>query len=137
MGALSLDLRERIVAVLRNDPQATYPQVAARFSVCAATVERLWGKFCAGESLSPKPNVGRTGMGKVTAGQYEAFEQLASSRTDWTLQSLADAWQEQTGVKLSQATVSRLLAHLRFSHKKSAGWLPSETKPSGSVSRKK
>lgn len=135
MGALSLDLRERIVAVLRDDPMSTYPQVAARFSVSAATVERLWSKFCAGKNLAPRQSTGRTP--KVKPEQYASFEALASSRTDWTLQSLAAAWQEETGVALSEATVYRVLSRIRFSHKKRAALPLSETKPSVSVSRNK
>ena len=127
MGALSLDLRERIVAALRDDPMSTYPQVAARFSVSVRTIERLWSKACAGESLAPRYSTGRTP--KVTPDQWAAFEELAASRTDWTLQSLGTAWQEQTGVALSGATVSRHLARLRFSHKKRVASLPNETKP--------
>jgi transposase len=39
----------------------------------------------------------------VIAEQHAAFEQLVASRIDWTLQSLAAAWQEQTGITLLEA----------------------------------
>ncbi len=136
MRALSLDLRERIAQVVQHDPMATYPQIAARFAVSVGTVERISRKLREGQSLVPKQGTGR--RPKVAPEQMQAFEQLAASRTDWTLQSLADAWQEQEesgGVALSQATVSRMLAKIRFSHKKSAESPPRETKPSDKPSR--
>lgn len=128
MRALSLDLRERIVAALEQDTLATYPQIATRFAVSVASVERLSRKQRERKSLVPGNSPGRTP--KVTPEQQAAFEQLAASRTDWTLQSLAQAWQEQGGQPLSVATVSRTLRRLGFSYKKSAASPPNETPPS-------
>jgi transposase len=118
MKALSADLRERICDAIAHDALATYPDIAARFAVSLASVERLARKRREGRSLVPGVSTGR--IPKVGPEQRAAFEQLAASRTKWTLRSLADAWQEQTGVTLSLTTVSRLLKQCDFTYKKRA-----------------
>jgi transposase len=66
----------------------------------------------------------------VETEQQEAFAKLAASRTDWTLQTLAQAWQEQGGKALSQATNSRTLRRNGFSYKKSAALPPTRLRVS-------
>jgi transposase len=112
--ALSLDLRQRIADALETgQPQA---RVAERFAVSVASVERIARKRREGHSLVPGASPGKAPL--VGAEQRAAFEALATSRTDWTLQTLADAWRGQGGAAMSLATVSRLLRRCGFVHKK-------------------
>ncbi len=114
--ALSLDLRQRIADAL--DTGQSQADVAQRFAVSLSSIERLARKKRHGHSLEPGKSPGKKPL--VEQERQYAFEQLAASRTDWTLQTLADAWQQQGGKSLSLATVSRTLHRLGFSYKKSA-----------------
>lgn len=133
MKALSLDLRHRIVAAL--DAGQTQASVAQRFVVSLTSVERLARKKRDEESLVPRRHLGKTPL--VQKHEYEIFEALAASRTDWTLQNLAQAWQQQGGKPLSAATVLRTLRRTGFSHKKSAGSQVSAVKKNEPLSVKK
>ena len=125
MKALSLDLRQRIADALEGGQTQT--SIAERFAVSLSSVERMARKRREGQGLEPGVRPGKKPL--VETEQHEAFAQLAASRTDWTLQTLAQAWQEQGGKTLSQATTSRTLRRNGFSYKKSAALPKSETKP--------
>ena len=131
--ALSLDLRQRIADALEE--RQTQTSIAQRFAVSLSSVERIARKRRTGQGLEPGVPPGKKPL--VEREQQEAFAQLAASRTDWTLQTLAQAWQEHRGKALSQATTSRTLRRSGFSFKKSAALPKSVTKPSAtpSVSR--
>ncbi len=130
MKALSLDLRQRIADALEGGQTQT--SIAERFAVCLSSVERMARKRREGQGLEPSVRPGKKPL--VERGQHEAFAQLAASRTDWTLQTLAQAWQEQGGKALSQATTSRTLRRTGFSYKKSAALPKSATKPNETLS---
>jgi len=123
--ALSLDLRQRIADAL--DAAQSQTSVAQRFDVSLSSVERLARKKRGGHSLEPGKSPGKKPL--VEPEQHEAFAQLAASRTDWTLQTLAQAWQEHGGKALSQATTWRTLRRSGFSFKKSAASPVSATPP--------
>jgi transposase len=124
--ALSLDLRQRIADAL--DAAQSQASVAQRFDVSLSSVERLARKKRHGHSLEPGKSPGKKPL--VEPEQHEAFAQLAASRTDWTLQTLAQAGQEQAGGKaLSLATTARTLRRSGFSFKKSAALPKSATPP--------
>jgi len=121
--SLSLDLRQRVVEALQNGQ--TQRAVAERFAVSLSSVERLARKQSQGQSLHAGISTGR--IPQIKTEQYQAFEALVRSRTDWTLQSIATAWQEQGGRPLSIATACRTLKRIQFAFKKSAVSLPNET----------
>ena len=123
--ALSLDLRQRIADALEE--RQTQTSIAQRFAVSLSSVERIARKRREGHGLEPGVPPGKKPL--VEREQQEAFAQLAASRTDWTLQTLAQAWQEQGGKALSQATTSRTLRRNGFSFKKSAALPKSATRP--------
>jgi transposase len=146
MKALSLDLRQRIADALAAGQTQT--SIAARFAVSLSSVERLARKRRHGQSLAPGVAPGKRPL--VPAEQRDAFERLALSRTDWTLQTLADAWQAQEqeqaqaqaqaqggGKALSPATVLRTLRRLGCSFKKSAASQRKGTKPSATPSERR
>ena len=125
--ALSLDLRQRVADAV--EAGHTQTSIAERFAVSLSSVERIARKRRAGHGLEPGVPPGKKPL--VEPEQHEAFAQLAASRTDWTLQTLAQAWQEQAGGKaLSLATTSRTLRRVGFSFKKSAALPKSATQPS-------
>ena len=132
MRALSLDLRQRIVAAAEEG--MTQTQIAQRFAVTQPTVSRILKQWHAEHDLSEKPKSGRPP--RIAAEQLPELEALVASRTDWTLSELADAWQERFDTRIGLSTLWRTLQKRRFTHKKSAGSPQSETKPSEPSSEK-
>ena len=133
MKALSLDLRQRVADALDAlEAGQTQASVARRFAVSLSSVERLARKKRQGHSLEPSKSPGKKPL--VAQEQQHAFEQLAASGTHWTLQTLADAWHEQGGQALSQATVLRTLRRLGFAYKKRVALPGNETRTSAESS---
>jgi transposase len=132
MRALSLDLRQRIAAAIAQsdrDLLTTYQDIADRFAVSVATVERLARKRREGKDLTPGVSTGRKPL--VAPEQEGALAQLVASRPDWTLQELAEAWERQHGgERLSLSAMSRTLRRLGFTYKKRAASPASETRSS-------
>ena len=111
MRALSLDLRERIVAAALAGGQ-TRRQVAERFSVGLTTVEKLVRLWRTAGSPAPKPIPGRP-RAVDSAGEARLRAALAA-RPDATLAELRDA----CGLSCSLSAVHRALARMRYSRKK-------------------
>jgi transposase len=128
MKALSLDLRHRIADALSSG-SSSQANIAARFAVSVPTVERIARKLRKGDDLTPGISTGR--KPRIPADQWGAFEALVRSKNDWTLATLTAAWQEKTGVELSESAVARTLARIGFAFKKNAASPPKGTQRSG------
>jgi transposase len=115
MRAYSVDLRQRIVSALEQE-EATIASVAERFAVSPSSVKRYRRPLQHTGRLSPKPWPGRPL--KIKADQEERLRDLVASRTDWSLQRLCDAWQQQTGVSIPFGVMARTLARLKITFKK-------------------
>ena len=98
MQSYSVDLRQRIVAAL-DEESATIDSVARRFAVSSASVKRYKRQFQQTGTLLAKPWPGR--VPKIAAQEQERLKEMVASRTDWTLQTLCWAWNEQTGGPVS------------------------------------
>ena len=133
MQAYSVDLRQRIVDALQQEG-ATTDSVAQRFRVSPSSVKRYRRQFQQSGSLSPKPRPGRPL--KIKADQEDPLKELVASRTDWSLQRLCDAWQQQSGVWVPFGVMARTLARLKITYKKRAAWPRRETRRSGRPSKK-
>lgn len=132
MRALSLDLRQRIVAA-RNDGQ-TQNQIAQRFAVSQPTVSRILAQWDQEQDLTPKPKSGRPA--RICEEQMPQLEALVASRTDWILTTLAAAWHQQSGKPIGLSTLHRVLQKQRFSYKKSNASPANETPTNGKPSEK-
>ena len=133
MRAYSIDLRQRIVSALEEDG-ATIDSVAERFGVSSSSVKRYRRQWQETGSLSPRPLPGRPV--RIKADQEEPLREMLASRTDWSLQRLCDAWQEETGVCVPFGVMARTLARLKITYKKRAASPKSGTRKSGKRSEK-
>ena len=130
MRALSLDLRQRIVAA-RNAGQ-TQDHIAQRFEVSQASVCRVLQQWDNTQDLTPKKRPGKAP--RIAREQLPQLDALVASRTDWTLASLSEAWYHRTGARIGLSTLHRTLHQRRFTHKKSdalpASEIPTNAPPS-------
>jgi len=116
MRAYSTDLRERIVAALSEGQ--TLAQVAQQFAVSVPTVVRYKRLKKTQDHLQPKPLPGRKPA--LNNDDQELLRQLFASRTDWTIQTLRQAWQQQTGKTVCFSGFHKWMQRLGLSYKKSA-----------------
>jgi len=137
MNALSLDLRERILAALLAGHKRA--DIAARFAVSESSVYRLHRQFKATQDLAPKKRPGRGhALPDAHLPALEALiQELIQEQTDPTGQSLLAAWQEQTGKRIGLSTMHRALQRVGRSYKKSAASPASGMKPSEKPSAKR
>lgn len=116
MKAYSMDLRERIVAARGSGESVE--GVAKRFGVCTKTV-RVYEKRAAQGRLAPTPQTGKAR--RLSDQEHEALRNMVQERSDWTLASLAQSWQERTQPEepeLPSSTLHDALKRLGLTYKK-------------------
>jgi transposase len=114
MSGYSLDLRERIVAARQEGK--TQAWIAATFQVSVSTVKRYLGRLA--QTGSVAATVQRRTEAKIS-GPYLA--QLRSQVDEMGRATLAQhcvAWEQRTGMRISEATMCRALARQRLTLKK-------------------
>ena len=131
MGPYSVDLRQRIVEALQEGH--TQSSIAKRFDVSLSTVGRYKKQWQTHNSLTPKAIPGKPR--RLNAQAAEQLADLAKSRTDWTLATLAAAWHDATGQQLPTSTIHRYLKWLGFSQKKRVVSPPNATRKKEPTSR--
>jgi putative transposase len=117
MRAYSLDLRQRAIDALARGQ--TQEAVAERFEISLSSVQRFARQWRERGDLAAKPAPGKARA--VPAEMEPDLKELVLWRTDWTLETLADAWQQRTGRRISISALQRNLRWLGLSLKKSAG----------------
>jgi len=132
MQALSLDLRQRIVAALETGHKRA--QIAARFDVSEASVYRLQRQWKRHGDLTPKKRPGR--QPAFTHEELAQLQDIIAQHSDPTGASLAQAWQASTGRRVGLSTMHRALHRLNLSYKKRAASPVSVTKGSAPPSEK-
>ena len=115
---LSLDLRQRIITAYDADTGATMEQVAARFDVGVATVNRLLRRRRETGSIHPSPRRGHPPRRIDTDGE-QLLRSLVEEQPDLYVHELAELFTQRTGISVSQPTVSRSLKRMVITRKKS------------------
>jgi transposase len=114
---LSSDLRLRVIEAVQQGRE-TWQEVADRFDVGRASVNRLVRLFRATGGIDPKPATGGTEP-KISDGDLEVLRQVLTDKPDLTLPELAVELGERTDVWVSEATIGRAVRdRLKFSRKK-------------------
>ncbi len=119
--ALSVDLRERIVAAVR-DENMTYRQAAERFVVGEASVSRFLGRVRRTGFVTPTQR--RRPPTLLNDDDRELLRHAVQSVPDSTLAELRSGFVEKTGKVVSVATVGREIRRLGFTRKKSRSLRP-------------
>ena len=125
MRAYSIDLRQRVLhAVDHGTPRA---EVATLFQVSLSTIKRYLKQRQVSGNLARKPVPGRPSR-YGTALDAELPAQSAG-HDEATLEQHWQLWEQTHGVRVSLATMSRAIARLGWTRKKT-GWVPpSAAKP--------
>jgi transposase len=117
MAAYSLDLRQKIFRAWerRFGSQRTIADV---FGVSLAFVEKVLRQYRATGDIAPKPHAGGQ-KPRLDATAQAIIRRLVSAHPDATLQELGTGVAAETGVRVSVATMCRVLQRLGLPRKKS------------------
>ena len=116
MKPLSEDLRTRIVQVY-EETELSYPKVAARFQVSESSVRRFVKQWRESGNVTPQPHGGGHPSTLDKAG-VELVTELAHAEVDATQDELRDMVAKQTGTRVSQPTICRILQRAGITRKK-------------------
>ncbi len=127
MDIYSKDLRLRAVAAVgRGVPRR---EVVETFSISLTTLKRWLRMRREGKDLSPGVSTGRKRRILATPEEKKALWKQLEEHDDATLERHCEMWEEERGVRVSIATMSRAIRHkLGWSFKKRRWVPPSETK---------
>ena len=115
MKAYSEDLRIRVLAAL--DDGISRAQAARTFQVSGSSIDRWRAQRSALGHLRPKRSPGRPR--KIAQSAETSLRAQLSASPDATLPEHIRTWADQQGTSLSRWTLSRAIARLRISRKKS------------------
>jgi len=116
MKAYSLDLRQKIVEAYNNQ-EGSYRQLAQRFRVSFSFVKRLLKRYKDTGKIEPKPHAGGHNC-KVKAEQLDIVRQLVEEDNDAILEELCSSFYQKTQLRVSRATMGRILEKLNLTRKK-------------------
>lgn len=117
MGSpLSMDLRQRIIAAWQQR-EGTWRELAERFGVGEATVDRLVARFRSTGSVAPDPHGGGQSH-RIPDEDLPVVRRLLDASPDITIEELAGAFRRESGTRVSRATMGRAVARLGYTRKK-------------------
>ena len=113
--ALSTDLRKRVVKAYLNG-EGTLEEVGVRFGVSEPTVKRWVWRWRRDGTLEPLPHPGPAP--KVDDAGLVVLREIVPAYPDDTRDELADALHTRIGVRVSVATMGRMLRRIGWTRKK-------------------
>ena len=121
--AYSLDLRERTMRA--RDAGLAPLEIERTFGISIRTQARWVRLVRQGDSVRPKQSTGR--KPKIDPSAYADLRAQVAAHPDATLAEHCDRWEHTHEVRVSTATMSRLLTRLGLSLKKRRWSLASRT----------
>ena len=115
MRAYSLDLRERVIAMLQEG-ELSQPSIAEHFRVSLGTVENWWRLWRKTGSLAPQPFAG--GAKRTLEPCAAVIRAAVAHQPDATLTELCDHVQATAGVSANPSMMCRELQILNLPRKK-------------------
>lgn len=112
-----VELRERVVAAY-DDGEGTYDEIAERFKIGRATVDRWLNLSRRTGSLEPRPMGGARHERKVQEKGEAYVRELLALMPDSTQRELVEAYEDEFKVKMHRSTMGRRVARMGFTRKR-------------------
>ena len=112
MKPYSNDLRQKIVDTYLKE-QGSIREIAKRFQVSSSFVQKLIKNYHQTGTVDPKPHRGGKSP-KLNSQQIDLVRELIEQHSNATLQELCDLLENQTGVRISRTTMSRITKLIRI-----------------------
>jgi len=116
MQPYSIDFRKKIIEV-RHQEGISIRKLAQRFRVAKSFIQKLLKQDEETGHLEPQPQ-GGSPPPKVGKEQLITLIEIMENHNDATLEELCDLLEQQTGVRVSRATMGRITQKLNHSVKK-------------------
>jgi transposase len=129
MKPYSLDLRQKILRAY-DQRLGSQRALAALFGVSQSFLEKLLHRRRTAGEIAPRPHAGGR-QPRCDGAALGLVRQLVRDQPDTTLEELCTRLQQQRGVRVSVATMCRLLQRLGLPRKKSPSMRPN-ARPHGS-----
>jgi transposase len=127
MNAYSKDLRLRVLKAV--DRGLARKEISNLFGVSLSTIKRYIRRRREGEDLTPKPSPGRRRRILASSEEKRALWAQLEKNDEATLERHCELWENQQGVRVPIATMSRAIRNkLGWTLKKRRWVPPSETK---------
>jgi len=127
MAAYSSDLRQKIVSAYERR-LGSQRALADVFGVSLAFVEKVLRRYRTNGELGPKPHGGGQ-KPRVDAAGQAFIQQVVRTQPDATLEELCTRLADATGVRVSLATMCRVVQRLALPRKKNRSTRRSVTRP--------
>ena len=116
MKAYSIDLRRKIIDAYKAE-EGSYRQLAKRFRVSLSFVQTLLKRYKDTGTVEPLPHSGGRQL-KLNSENLALLAELVKEDNDATLDELGEKLSEKTQVRVSRATLGKLLQKLQLTRKK-------------------
>ena len=114
-----MELRERVVAAY-HDGEGTFPELAERFRIGEATVNRWVSLERRTGSLKPRPRTSG-GHNRLIFEEGEQFiARVLEDVPDTTIAELVEAYEAEFGARVGRSTMQRKVQELGFTRKRGA-----------------
>ena len=116
MKAYSVDLRQKIIDA-HNQKEGSQRQVAKRFRVSLSFIENLLKRYRTDGTVEPRAHGGGQSA-KLSPEQESVIATLVEEDNDAILTELCDRLEQRAGVRVSRATMGRIVQKLKLTQKK-------------------
>lgn len=120
MKAYSVDLRQKIIDAY-NQQEGSQRQLAKRFRVSLTFIESLLKRYRTDGTVEPRVHGGGRGA-KLSSEQETVLATLVEEDNDAILVELCDRLEQRVGVRVSRATMGRILQKLKLTRKKNSAY---------------
>jgi len=114
MKPYSQDLRQKIIEAYYNQ-EGSQRQIAQRFCVSLSFIQNLLKRYRNSGTLDPRPHGGGQSS-KLNPDQMRLLAQLVRENQSLTLEQLCHKLELAIGVKISRATMGRIIKKLNLSN---------------------
>ena len=118
MKAYSVDLRQKIIEA-HNQKEGSQRQLARRFRVSLSFIENLLKRYRTDGTVEPRAHGGGR-VAKLSIEQEQVLVDLVAEDNDAILVELCARLEQQTGVRVSRATMGRIVQKLKLTRKKNS-----------------
>ena len=122
MQPYSIDFRQKIIEVYEQE-KISIRKIAKHFRVAKSFVQKLLKQYQQTGDIKPKHQGGNSPP-KVQGGDLVTLTEIIENNNDATLEELCELLKDQTGIKVSRATMGRISQKLDYTFKKKLSMQP-------------
>src|SRR4028119_2018511 len=114
--AYSVDLRQKVIDA-HNHQEGSQRQLAKRFRVSLTFIENLLKRYRTDGTVEPRAHGGGQ-VAKLSPEQETVLASLVEEDNDAILVELCNRLEQRVGVRVSRATMGRIVEKLKLTRKK-------------------